>query len=179
MNYALPERRYGLCAHGSPFFRSVYKRLNLCFQGIHTLFINSGYDVPVIGSDKAAVLFISSLLFSKAPGETRGSFDFSTEPGDRCFYTNIWLNCSIHSGRNRAIHRCRPCRASSPPASSVSSGTIPTRNAFGPFINQILVLSICSVSCHFEAILRREIRIIYAKRNGFLTSFEMTDGATA
>ena len=37
---------------------------------------------------------------------------------------------------------------------------------------------ICSVSCHFEAIHRREIRIIYAKRNGFLTSFEMTDGAT-
>ena len=36
----------------------------------------------------------------------------------------------------------------------------------------------CSVSCHFEAIHRREIRIIYTKRNGFLTSFEMTDGAT-
>ena len=36
---------------------------------------------------------------------------------------------------------------------------------------------ICSVSCHFEAIHRREIRILYAKRNGFLTSFEMTDGA--
>ena len=29
-----------------------------------------------------------------------------------------------------------------------------------------------------EEIHRREIRIIYAKRNGFLTSFEMTDGAT-
>ena len=44
--------------------------------------------------------------------------------------------------------------------------------------SNLIFSCICSVSCHFEAIHRREIRIIYAKRNGFLTSFEMTDEAT-
>ena len=59
--------------------RNVYKRFIVCFHRIHILFINAGYDATVSGSDKAAVLFISSLLFSKAPGETRGFFESMCE----------------------------------------------------------------------------------------------------